>query len=98
MIARRAEMQFLLPPASYSDGRRADREHGCACLASTLPPLAHSGARPALWTQHARITFKQYGTYEPIERATPRPSGSYCFEMMPHNLGSLNTPNCWGLP
>ena len=44
-------------------------------LASALPPLANSGARPSAWTQRARITAKRPGTYEPIETCDSVPLG-----------------------
>ena len=70
------------------------REHFVlAFFASVLPPLANSQAL----ARRVRITVNDTARTNRSKRATPRPSGSYA-EMMPHNLGSPNTQNCWGLP
>ena len=75
------------------------REHFVlAFFASILLSLANSSERRQALARHVRITVNGTARTNRSKRATPRPSGSYRFEMMPHNLGSLNTQNCWGLP
>ena len=97
-MTRRVELYFLPPPASHEAMAACASTLCFAFFASILLPLANSPERRQALARRVRITVNGTARTNGSKRATVRTSGSYCFEMMPHNLGSLYTQNCWGLP
>ena len=76
MVTQRASRDAkLLPPASYAAVYAMRDSSSTAQLASVLLPLANSPERRQVLAQHARITVKRHGTYEPIETCNSAPLG-----------------------